>query len=353
MTLLQAYISKTVMAAILMVLLVIVGIDLISAILEEIGDIKGNYDYPQVLQYALYTVPSRIYTYIPFAALIGCLVGLGSLAGNSELVVMRAAGISITRLVFVVMRPAAVMMALGFAIGEYIAPPAEQIAQSRRALALYGEAAELTRGGVWNREGNVFMHFNVVQPNGILHGVSLFEFDGSGRLQRARFGQRATFQRDHWILEEVSDTVLEPLNTRVEEYKTLRWDTEITPGLLSVVVVDPDDLSIRGLWKYANYLQGQGLHNGEYLLAFWKKVFQPLATISLVLIAVSFIFGPLRSVTMGYRIFIGVLFGILFQMAQNMLGPSSLVFGFPPIYASLVPVGVCFVIGLLLLSRVR
>ncbi len=118
-------------------------------------------------------------------------------------------------------------------------------------------------------------------------------------------------------------------------------------------MLDPIDLSIAGNDQYANYLQAQGLNSSPYRLAFWKKILQPLSTLALVLLAISFIFGPLREVTMGYRIFIGVLVGIVFRTAQDILAPASLVYGFQPIYASLIPIVICAVLGLWFLRRAR
>ena len=95
----------------------------------------------------------------------------------------------------------------------------------------------------------------------------------------------------------------------------------------------------------------QGLSNGSYWLAFWTKVLQPLVTAALVLMAISFIFGPLRSVTLGQRVFTGVLVGFVFRIAQDLLGPSSLVFGFSPLLAVVVPAGICALAGFFLLRR--
>jgi len=115
--------------------------------------------------------------------------------------------------------------------------------------------------------------------------------------------------------------------------------------------VEPDALSITGLWHYAGYLAAQGLDSGRYWLAFWTKLAQPLVTAALVLLAISFIFGPLRSVTLGQRIFTGVLVGFVFRIGQDLLGPSSLVFGFSPLLAVAVPALICLGIGLILLRR--
>jgi lipopolysaccharide export system permease protein len=130
-----------------------------------------------------------------------------------------------------------------------------------------------------------------------------------------------------------------------------RWDVELNPQLLGTVVLEPDALSVTGLWRYIQYLGEQGLNNGQYWLAFWTKVLQPLVTAALVLLAISFIFGPLRSVTLGQRVFTGVLVGFVFSIAQDLLGPSSLVFGFSPLLAVLIPAAICAVAGMGLLRR--
>jgi lipopolysaccharide export system permease protein len=143
------------------------------------------------------------------------------------------------------------------------------------------------------------------------------------------------------------------LVTRSENLPSRRWETPLTPTLLNIVVAEPETLSIRSLYYYINYLKGQGLGSSDYSLAYWEKLLQPLATVSLVLIAISFIFGPLREVTMGQRIFTGVVFGVVFRLVQSLLGPSSVVFGFAPIIAVAIPILLCALLGLYLLNRAR
>jgi lipopolysaccharide export system permease protein len=126
---------------------------------------------------------------------------------------------------------------------------------------------------------------------------------------------------------------------------------QLTPQLLGTVVLEPEALSVTGLWRYIHYLADQGLANGKYWLAFWTKVLQPVVTAALVLMAISFIFGPLRSVTLGQRVFTGVLVGFVFRIAQDLLGPSSLVFGFPPLLAVLIPSLICGIAGFWMLRR--
>jgi lipopolysaccharide export system permease protein len=350
---LDRYVGRSVITAIMLVLVIIVGLDAITAFIDESEDISETYNFVQVAVYLLLTLPGRLYEFMPFAALIGCLIGLGQLAGSSELVVMRAAGVSIGRLVWYAMKPALLIALLGFAVGEYVAPAAEQLAESRRAMAQNPGESFGGRHGLWNREGNTFLHFNALDQEGAVHGITLLQFDGKQRLQSSLRARRATFQGDHWVMEEVVKTGFRSWETTRTRHATLRWDTGITPELLRLVVVEPGQLPLDDLYRYGRYLQQQGLDADDYKLALWRKLLQPAAIGSLVLVAISFIFGPLREGTMGFRIFAGVIVGIVFRTSQDLLGPASMVFGFQPMYAALVPILICFFAGVLLLRRAR
>ncbi|TBU94460.1 LPS export ABC transporter permease LptG [Phytopseudomonas dryadis] len=348
---LDRYIGTQVLFAILSVLGIIVGLALLFAFIDELGDIEGSYSLGDALWYVFLTAPRRIYDMLPMAALVGCLIGLGSLASNSELTIMRAAGISIGRIVWGVMKPMLALMLVGILIGEYLAPWSENMAQANRSMAQGGGEAQSAKRGLWHRQGQEFVHINAVQPNGVLFGVTRYRFDDERKLLSASFARRATYEGDYWQLQDVATTQFKERGTEVVEVPSERWEIELNPQLLGTVVLEPEALSVSGLWRYIHYLKEQGLNNGQYWLAFWTKVLQPLVTAALVLMAISFIFGPLRSVTLGQRVFTGVLVGFVFRIAQDLLGPSSLVFGFSPLFAVLIPAGVCAIAGLLLLRR--
>jgi lipopolysaccharide export system permease protein len=345
---LDGYIGKSVFLAILAVLGIILGLATLFAFIDEMSDVSDTYTLVDILSYVLLTAPRRLYDMLPMAALIGCLIGLGTLASNSELTIMRAAGVSIGRIVWAVMKPMLVLMLAGVLIGEYVAPATETVAQANRSLAQGSGDAQSAKHGLWHRQGDEFIHVNSVQPNGILYGVTRYRFDKERHMLSASFAKRAQFDTDHWQLTEVTTTLFHDKRTEVVTIPLERWDVALSPQLLSTVVMSPDSLSISGLWGYIHYLADQGLNNGRYWLAFWVKVLQPLVTAALVLMAISFIFGPLRSVTLGQRVFTGVLVGFTFQ---DLLGPSSLVFGFSPLFSVLVPAGVCALAGVWLLRR--
>ncbi|OLS59123.1 LPS export ABC transporter permease LptG [Pseudomonas putida] len=348
---LDGYIGSSVFLAILAVLGIILGLASLFAFIDEMGDISDTYTLWDASQFVLLTAPRRLYDMLPMAGLIGCLIGLGSLASNSELTIMRAAGVSIGRIVWAVMKPMLVLMLAGVLIGEYVAPVTENKAQADRSLAQGGGEAQTSKRGLWHREGEEFVHINTVQPNGLMLGVTRYRFDAERHMQSSSFARRAQYQQDHWLLTDVTTTLFRGDHTEVVKTPEERWDVALTPQLLNTVVMAPESLSITGLWDYIHYLSDQGLNNDRYWLAFWTKVLQPLVTAALVLMAISFIFGPLRSVTLGQRVFTGVLVGFVFRIAQDLLGPSSQVFGFPPLLAVLLPAAICALAGVWLLRR--
>ncbi|MDG1215624.1 MAG: LPS export ABC transporter permease LptG [Luminiphilus sp.] len=345
------YVGRAVLVATLAVLLLLTGLDSLISIIDESDDIGNGYQFADVLVYVGYTVPRRIYEFIPFAALIGALVALGRLAASSELVIVRASGVSLAGIAVMVLKPALVVALFGFAVGEFVAPHSEQLAMSHRALAQRSESAVAGRFGAWNRDGNTFIHVDAVQRGGVAYGVTLLTFDDEYRLVRSLVAERGTHAGDHWMLEQVRSTHVQEGGTAIQRDTLWRWDTAITPQLLTLDVVEPETLPILQLWPYARYLQRQGMVFVDIELAFWRKVLQPLATLALVLVAMSFIFGPLREGTMAARVFIGIIVGVTFRISQDFFGPASLIFGYDPLLAALSPIAACGLGGMWLLWR--
>ncbi|SEA32015.1 LPS export ABC transporter permease LptG [Microbulbifer marinus] len=350
---LDLYIGRTIALAVGAVLLVIVGLDVIFAMVDELGEMKADYQFIDVLQYVAWKIPDGIYDQLGFSALVGCMVGLGTLAGTSELTVMRAAGVSIGRIAWAVMKPVLLLIMLGLALAEFVIPKTNQVAENLKARELGELEASGLEQGLWLKDSGEFVHFNAALPDGVLYGVTRYRFGEERELQRVEFSERGRFGGDEWMLENSRATTFTAERSMSEVTTESEWHTDVSPELFALVVPLPSDLSPRNLWSYGTFLDRKGEDSSRYWLQFWKKLLQPLTIASLVMVAISFIFGPLREVTTGLRVFTGVIVGIVFQTMQDMLGPSSLVFGFPPFIAVLVPILFCFLVGWLLLKRAR
>lgn len=355
---LDRHISRSVVLAMLVVIALIASLDLIFSLIDELGDAEGDYTVASALAFVALTTPTSVYELLPFTALGGALIGLGVLASNNELVVMQSAGVRNSRIVFAVLKPTAVIMLLSLLIGEYVAPPLEQLANSNKAVQLSGNASINAEQGVWRKIGEDYIHINAIAPGGAsLFGVTRYRVDGQRRLSSASFAESAEYQpasdRPYWLLNNVQTTVFTQAGLRTQNYLQEEWQVELSPELLSVLLVEPDRQSISGLYRFARFFESEGLDSSTYFLAFWKKLFQPVTTLALVILAISFIFGPLRESTMGFRVFVALAIGLVFTILQRMMEPASLIYGFSPLLAVLVPILIAVAAGSYLLRRTQ
>ena len=339
-------------------IIVIASLDMTFSLIDQIRDTNAGYATFDALVFVLWTVPASIYELLPFAALGGALIGLGVLASSNELVVMQSAGVSVGRIVYAVLKPTLAIMLLGLLLAEYIAPPLEREAQSNRAvLRSAGGTADFAQGA-WYKTGDEFVHINAISPDGAaLIGVSRYRTDGGRQLLAASFAESAEYVADaaepYWRLREVRESLLDGDRVATAGYNEQEWRVDLPPDLLGVLLVEPDQQSISGLYRMARFLAAEGLDSAPHFLAFWKKLLQPLATLALVLVAVFFVFGPLREATMGYRVFVALAVGLIFTIAQRIAEPVTLLFGLSPLLAAATPILLCAILGWSLLRRIN
>jgi len=347
---LDGYIARNVLGAILVVQVVLLGLDLIITYIDDLNDIEGGYGALDVFLFLCMRLPWRFYQYAPVGVLIGALIGLGGMASSNELTVMRAAGRSLTRILWGVMKPIILVVAVVLVVAEYVSPQTEQFAQAWKVQKMQGDGAVVTERGGWQREGDDFYRFGAIRADDTVLDLTRYEFDGHD-LKSATSARRAIWQGDHWQLEQVEVTRFEANATHVEHHPTLEWQTTLSPEQLSRLLREVETQAPSELWAYATYLEAQGLEATQPLLYFWQKLLMPLTMASLVLVAASFVFGPLRTVAAGTRVFYGVITGLVFKYTQDLLAPASTVFGFSPAWAVLAPTLICAGLGLYLLRR--
>ncbi|WP_227367542.1 LPS export ABC transporter permease LptG [Halomonas sp. M20] len=347
---LDRYIARNVLATIFVVQLVLLGLDLVIAFINDLKDVDGGYGAFDVLLYLGLRLPWRFYQYAPVAVLIGALIGLGSMASNNELTIMRASGRSLLRILWSAMKPILLVIVTVLLIAEFVSPRTEQFAQAWRLEQLSGKGAVVTLRGGWQREGENFYRFGAIRADDTVIDLTRYRFDGK-RLEEATHAARAVWENDHWELRNVDITRFSEQRTDTEHHARLDWNTDLTPAQLNRLLRDVESQAPSELWAYANYLKDQGLTPIQPLLYFWQKMLMPVTMASLVLVAASFVFGPLRTVAAGTRVFYGVIVGLSFKYLQDLLAPASTVFGFSPVWAVLAPTLACIGVGLYLLRR--
>ncbi len=357
LTRIDRYIGTHVLAAFLIVLLVVVGLMALSMLLQEMEDLNSRYRMSEALSFIVFSLPGVVYQLLPMSALVGTLAGLGVLASSSELTIMRASGLSFWGLLGAIAKPVVLIAVVALLLGEFGVPQAQQKAQNLKAIAQSNSGRIVNHGGAWFREGDAFVHITAIAPGGELIGVTEHRFAEDHRLKQTTVAERAEFSSvtQSWVLKRVQKQILDPISGRMERIKAneLPWNTAMTGDMFALLLVQPMDLPISGLYIYGDYLSGQGVNATRYELAFWNKLLQPLSILALVLIGTAFIFGPLRSVTIGQRILTGVVIGLIFKFSQDLLAPASQVLGFAPILAAAIPIVISFVVAGYLMLRVR
>ncbi|RUO76911.1 lipopolysaccharide ABC transporter permease LptG [Idiomarina tyrosinivorans] len=338
LSLLDKYIGKTVLRTSALSLAVLVGLSSLIRFVEQLKTVgKGAYDTVDAALFVLFSVPRDIEVFLPMAALLGGLIGMGMLASSSELVVMLAAGRSRLNIIGSVMKAAVIMMLLGLAIGEWVAPPAEAYGRLLRSQEISGGSLISAQRGVWAKDGADFVNISEVEDTGRLAGITIYQFDNNRKLGAVTQAQSATFIQNSWRLKNATITALSADRIEKRQFPYLQWRSTLTPDKLGVVTVKPDSLSIRGLIDYLSYLKINQQASQRYELALWRKVFSPLTLAVMLLVALSFIFGPLRSTTMGARILLGVITGFAFHVSNEILGPLAQVYQLPAIFGALMP----------------
>lgn len=345
MSLIDRYIFRSLFFTCLVVILVLLFLNGLFGFIDELDSLKPGYEAANAFIYTLYKLPRSIINYIAMTTMIGCLVGMGMLANHSELTVMRAAGIAKWRILLAVFKPVTLIIVCVMLLNEFVAPRLDQAAEVYKIEKTKVQAVLGGDAGLWHRDGDHYLNIAVVQRDGVLLGVTYHRFGDNNQLVEAGYAETAVFEDSAWWLKNVSLTLFTEERTETLKTAKKRWDVSLDPELLSVLAEDPDNMSISGLRRYSHYLQEQSINASSYVIAFWQKLLLPFAVLGLVLIAMSTLFGPMRSVSMGQRIMVGFMVGILFKIIQDVLGPATMVYNLSPFFAALTPVLLCLGVG--------
>ncbi|MFK5185866.1 LPS export ABC transporter permease LptG [Glaesserella parasuis] len=354
MNVLERYIGRTILASIMLTLFMLVGLGAIIKFVEEFRSVgRGSYDGLHAAYYTLLTMPRDIETFFPIAALLGSLMGLGGLASRSELVVMQSAGFSRFRIGLAVMKTAIPLMVLTMIMGEWGVPQTEQYARNMRSIAQSGGSMLATQGGFWAKDGNDFIYIRQIQDERNLNNILIYQFDNQV-LKSIKQAEKATYSEQGWLLQKVDKSEIHESGITQTRETDQTWKTSITPSKLGIASLKPESLSISGLADYVGFLKDTGQDPKRFEITFWRKVFQPISMAVMMLLAISFIFGPLRSSTMGAKIVIGILAGFVFYVANIVFGNLSLIVSWLPVpIGALIPSLLCLSVVWWLLNKKR
>ena len=351
---LDLYIHRTVFRTTMMVLFVLGALFAFMSFVSQIDLIGENdYDLTNALIFVGLTLPRTLYDLFPTATLIGGLLGLGALAANSELIVMRAAGISTSRITRSVLQSGFVLTLLVASFGELLVAPAAQKAESIKTRSLHKNISLGKSNGLWVKESNYYLNVKKIYPDNRMGKIEIYELDDAKRLKSITIAKSGTYKNKEWILNDIKRSTFTLEEVKIVNIKTEIWTHLFNPDLFDVVAVDPGDMSAIDLYKYSDYLESNKLDASHYRLAFWLKVITPLSTLVMLLVALPFVFGSLRTGSTGQRLMIGILIGVGYFIIGRIMNHLGQVYGFHPLLSAVLPMLIVLTYGLYALNKVR
>lgn len=319
--------------------LLLMSIDLFFMLVNEFRFIgHGTYDLGDAFGMILLAIPQKIYQWFPFALLLGTLLSLNQMSNHNELVALRAHRYSLRHIVFALLKTGIFLSVFAFILGEFIAPAFDRVGQNHRAVLLSGGQALATAQGTWMRDGKDYIHIRNMKVDGTLEGITQYHFDEAFDLVEASYAQSASYTAGAWKLQNIQFTHLFSDHVETQVRESMIWSTTMNPDTLRVASIKYlDQLSIHGLWQAIHYRDLNGLDAKPYWLAFWKKITQPLSCLVMILVAIPFVFGSLRTATTGLRLLLGIFVGLFYHTLNAFFGPFTLLYGLPPVLGALLP----------------
>ena len=353
MSLLSQYMMRTILASTALVLVVLLALAGLFEFIAELDDIQGDYQTPQAILFTALRLPNLAFEMLPVAALIGSLLGLGALAGNSEIIVMRSAGLSVRQLASMVAVSGAVLLILTGLLGEFIGPPLDFYARDMRTEARYQKDDDLGND-TWVKDGPVYLHLERVSTEFEFGSIYLFRFNEDNELASIALAENSGIdEEDNWILENFRETKFRDDGVQVVESSVEVESFEVNAELLGSSLAKPLSLSARGLLVYIDYLKRNNLDASQYESEIWYRASRTLTVLIMPILSLAFVFGSLRSGGAGGRLMLGVVVGLAYYLASETLANSGQVFNLNPAVVNWLPFAVLCAITLGALARIR
>ena len=332
------YIQRNIYLGTFAALMVLVSLGLFFQFVRELDDIgKGSYDFALMLWYVVLRAPNYMVDFLPLSALIGSILSLGALAGNSEVIAMQASGISLKRILGAVSQAAVVLALLGFAMTEWVVPDSEFSARNLKSQAREQTAALRSGQGLWIKDESRVIRITALLPQGYASGVEIYQLDDEGRL-RATFKARSAVPSDAgWELHDVVQTTIGNQRSSVQTFDRVLYEGNLSQEVLRVMSIDPRKMSSTDLRAYLKFIEENRLDAKVERLVLWQKFFAPVTVVVMCLLAVPFVLGAQRQSNTGQRLMLGILLGLAFGVVDRLMTQVGTQYPIYPMLAAASP----------------
>ena len=359
MRILTRYLSRELLVAVVFVLFALVALFAFFDLLGQLDEVGSRLKLSQAFLVTALSLPSRVYEIMPIATLVGGVYVLSRLAANSEFTIMRVSGMSAWRLARTLAGVGVLLVVATYLFGELVAPPADRLAKRVKLVATKSDF--VVKGffsGVWVRDvvrdaqGQVsalrFINVARVRAGVEAEGWRVFDFDRDYRLRSILQAARGVYEPGQgWRLYDVVQTRLPAIEdpdakqtaerTQVVREPELLWGSGLSPDIFGVLMVEPQNMALTDLHQYIRHLEDNRQQTDRYQIAYWGKVFYPLAILVMLALALPFAYMNVRSGGISLKIFAGVMIGISFYGLNKLFAHLGLLNTWPAITVAVLP----------------
>ena len=350
------YIAKTLLSYTLVVLVVWLSIYSFFNFLTEINVVgQESYTILSAIKYIILKMPEVTYSQASPVILLGCVLGMGHLATTNQLLIFRISGASILKITGTTLKNALIFVIAIIAIGEAIAPMSSNFAELGRSNALGNIAVSTSQEGFWIRDGDNFINVKKNIDGKLFSGITVIEVNSSNKIERVIKSENAVFDgnylemsgskifsiNDSSVIDNIS------LKERNSYNKTVSFDQDLIDSLKK----EPKDLTTWTIIKQIQFLSDNKLRSGVFEVELYKRLIKPVTLVAMILLAMLFIFGSARDITLGRKIFFGVALGLSFELLSRIASAMALSFDFNPLMSAALPSTLVMLISITLLIQ--
>ncbi|KAG8152267.1 LPS export ABC transporter permease LptG [Burkholderia catarinensis] len=379
MRLYEKYFARQIYVTFVFILFAFSGLFFFFDLISELNSIgHGNYKFGYaVLRVALQT-PSRFYEIIPVAALIAAIYVFAQMAANSEFTIFRVSGLATNQALRSLLKIGVPLVIVTYLIGEFVGPYADQLSERVRLQALGASVSSNFQSGVWVKDTLAarengeqvtrFVNVGSLSPDSTISNVRIYEFDSKFQLQNVRIAQTGRYEPPgHWLLKGVTETELTPIKpisgqapdalnpvyrsqqVSLPEY---RLRSDLTPQILSVLLVSPERMSIINLFRYIQHLRENQQDTQRYDIALWRKLLYPFAVFVMLVLSLPFAYLHTRAGVVGVKVFGGIMLGMSFQLLNTLFSHIGTLNTWPAPLTAATPGLIYLALGLFALKWV-
>ena len=353
MTIIYRYIASQMLIGLVIATVVLLPLFSFFDLLDQLDDAgKGTYRVADAFLYTAMLLPRRFIQIAPFITLLGTVAALGKLAVSSELIAMRVAGLSPTRISLVPLSVGLLLLVFIAALEQFIAPQLQQKAISFRAVAL-GHTAELGRNlGIWSRNEQNILRIGEMQHAKKAIDIEILHFDKDNHLSvhmHAKFAD--IIGDDHWKLTDVTVRTFTEQKIYATSANSVSWNSFLSPEDIATLTKPPESLSPIELFRHVEFLRATGQEAASYALALWRKAGSAVMTIAMLLLAIPFIFGSIRS-GLGNKLVFAAITGIIVYLLDQIIANAGLLLNLNPALTAICPGLIMILLAMLWLRRI-